>query len=146
MRLSQEEDSLSLCTVVQTVYVQFVSKSPRNTDLDRKVQTNSLVGSVSLSFVIVIPMMDDYIGLVGMPVKQCKEEVMGSEMCMSGGIQVTSVMNDNNTKYGRCEGCGEHILDRYAPREKHFSMIRTASSVPASGGTFTASVELYCLN
>ena len=50
--------------------------------------------------------MDDYVGLVGMPVKQCEGEVV-----MQGGM-VTTVVNNNNTKFARCEGCGDPILDR----------------------------------
>ena len=55
-------------------------------------------------------MMDDYVGLVGLPVKQCEGEEV-----MPGGSLVTTVVNNNknnNTKFARCEGCGEPIFDR----------------------------------
>ena len=56
-------------------------------------------------------MMEGYVGLVGMPVKQFEGELMGRGLCVSGGM-VTSVENNNTTKFARCEGCGEPIFDR----------------------------------
>ena len=52
-------------------------------------------------------MMDDYVGMVGLPVKQCEGEEV-----MPGGSLVTTLVNNNNTKFARCEGCGEPIFDR----------------------------------
>ena len=53
-------------------------------------------------------MMDDYVGLVGLPVKQCE----GEEVMPGGSLVTTLVNNNNNTEFARCEGCGEPIFDR----------------------------------
>ena len=57
---------------------------------------------------LVLCMMEDYVGMVGLPVKQCE----GEEVMPGGSLVTTLVNNNNNTKFARCEGCGEPIFDR----------------------------------
>ena len=63
-----------------------------------------------IPFAPVVKMEEFGSGLV--QVKQCEGEVMG----LVPGSIVTSVANNNNTKFSRCEGCGELILDRFVMR------------------------------
>ena len=65
---------------------------------------------VNISIVPLVKMEEFGSGLV--QVKQCEGEVMG----LVPGSIVTSVANNNNTKFSRCEGCGELILDRFVMR------------------------------
>ena len=51
--------------------------------------------------------MEEYPGHPGLvQVKTCDTE-------MSGGAGVVTSVNNNNTKFSRCEGCGELIMDRW---------------------------------
>ena len=51
--------------------------------------------------------MEEYPGHPGLvQVKTCDTE-------MSGGAGVVTSVDNNNTKFSRCEGCGELIMDRY---------------------------------
>lgn len=67
--------------------------------------------------------MTDYSCLVAdhpSTIKQCEEGLAGGPMCPSANDPsvVTSVPRDlsGNTKFARCEGCGEPIFDRFVMR------------------------------
>ena len=102
---------------------------------------------VSSSIVPVVPLvkMEEYGGSGLVQVKQCEGEVMG----LVPGSIVTSVANTNNTKFSRCEGCGELILDRFVMRLSESSwheecLFCSQGHAPLQNSCYYREGKLFC--